>query len=304
MSSEQTEGDKTPSKPWRFISIIFTVGVSVPVLISSYLLLYNNVSTKSDQRFTEDLSRATTDAMLWAVDNEKNLLGGLGYINIELLRMLQDCSDLRYTPAFDNIIKKFMASNAKPECDKAMLDPNWPIDTDEINEVFDELIIDYQWELYALSPGKISANPKELDFFNPNRWQGRQLTHQLWGLILYRERNECGREVDVLIEHLCDRLSAELNFDISVVDIYIQKVAFVLKAGHPEKIRRRWIERIIENQNFDGGWDDKWLCFTSTRRPRFRRVNSNQHASIQAFWVLCQVRYRYPDLFGVNPEYN
>ena len=284
----------------RLILIPVVFGISITVI----LLLYNNISLKSDQRFTGELNNATTQAMLWAIDNERNILGGIGYVNVSLLRMIQDCNKLKYTPTFNKIINKYMASNTKPDFKKAILDPDWPIDEGEINRVFKELVIDYQWETYVLSPEKVSADPEELDFFDPDRWQGRQLTHQLWGLILYRERNECGREVDVLIEHLCDRLSSELNTDVPVVDIYIQKVAFILKAGHPEKIKRRWIERIIENQNFDGGWDDKWLCFTSTLRPRFRRVKSNQHASIQALWVLYQIRYRYPNLFGVHPGFN
>lgn len=286
---------------WRVVIISFIGGT---IILLSCSWLYNNISIKSDQRFTSDLNHATTNAKFWVMENQRSILGGAGHINIELLRMLQDCHTLQNTPVFDNIIQTFMAGNAKPECDKAMLDPDWPIDSNEIKALFNRLIIDYQWELYALAPEKVPADSEKLDFFNPDRWQGRQLTHQLWGLILYRERNEYGPEIDDVVEHLCERLSAELTFDISVVDIYIQKIAFVLKAGHPEKIKRRWIERIIENQNFDGGWDDRWFCFTSGRRPKFGRVSSNQHASIQGLWALYQVKYRYPDFFGVQPELN
>ena len=88
------------------------------------------------------------------------------------------------------------------------------------------------------------------------------------------------------------------------MDIYIQKVTFVLRAGHPEKIRRRWIERIIENQREDGGWNDRWFCFTSGRRPVFKAPVplSDQHATLQAITALYMVRYKYPEYYGLKKQ--
>jgi hypothetical protein len=88
------------------------------------------------------------------------------------------------------------------------------------------------------------------------------------------------------------------------VDIYIQKIAFVLYAGYPEKIRRRWVERVTANQRTDGGWNDRWLCFDSRKRPVFslKQSSSDQHATVQALWLLCQVKYRYPEYFGLPPS--
>lgn len=291
---------KSPRKRRRLILVV-TIGIGLPIVLILYLLIYNNVSLQSQKGFTKDLDSATSKAMLWAIDNERNLLGSTGFINTALLRMLHDCNGLRHTPAFDRMIEHYMACAVKYEFRKAELDPDWPIDEVQINEAFnEESEIDYKWMIYALAPEKIDVHPEALDFFNPDSWQGRKLTHQLWALELYRERNESGKDIDELIEHLCDRLASQLNTDIHVVDIYIQKVAFILKAGHPEKIKRRWIECIIDNQNPDGGWDDRWFCFTSDRRPQFGRTQSNQHASIQALWVLYQTKYRYPEVFGVQ----
>ena len=121
-------------------------------------------------------------------------------------------------------------------------------------------------------------------------------------MIYLRERTTNNTSLNGLIEHLSDRIAKELNLNIAVVDIYIQKVAFVLKAGFPEKIRMRWIERIIENQHYDDGWNDRWFCFTSQRRPmlKLHTVPTDRHATIQALWLLYQVKYRYARHFGIE----
>lgn len=119
-----------------------------------------------------------------------------------------------------------------------------------------------------------------------------------------RERRQGDQEIEPLVEHLCNRLTDELTCDMAVVDVYIQKNAFTLRAGYPEKINRRWIERIIENQQDDGGWNDRWLCFrsyTERRRPDFSSYPpSNPHATVQALWLLYQVKHRYPEHFGLR----
>ena len=67
-------------------------------------------------------------------------------------------------------------------------------------------------------------------------------------------------------------------------------------------IRRRWVERIIANQMPDGGWNDRWFCFDSGRRPvfGFARPPSDQHATIQAVMALYLVKHRYAEQFGVK----
>lgn len=89
-----------------------------------------------------------------------------------------------------------------------------------------------------------------------------------------------------------------------MVDIYIQKVAFILMADHPEKVRIRWIEKIIANQQPDGGWNDRWYCFSSSRIPIFNFATppSDQHPTIQAMAALYLVKYRYPEQFGLKKD--
>ncbi|MHC4156757.1 MAG: hypothetical protein ACYST6_17825 [Planctomycetota bacterium] len=139
--------------------------------------------------------------------------------------------------------------------------------------------------------------------FDPERWQQRKLTHQLDALLMLSKTTGPSEDLDKLIEHLCHRLSRQLTYDIAVVDIYIQKVTFILRAGFPQEIRRRWVERIIANQLPDGGWNDRWLCLTSdSNKPIFalHQPASDQHATLQALTMLYLVRYKYPEHFGLK----
>ena len=182
------------------------------------------------------------------------------------------------------------------------MDPNWPIIEYELKLTFEKESIDNKWILYAIAPELIKATPEEMEMFAPEKWQRRQLTHQLYALTILKNNKGANKKLDKLIEHLCMRLSRELIFDAALVDIYIQKVAFILRAGFPEKIRRRWIERILDNQRTDGGWNDRWFCLQSMRRPVFdmEQPASDQHATVQAVLALYLVRYQYPERFGIE----
>ncbi len=144
-----------------------------------------------------------------------------------------------------------------------------------------------------MAPDQANFNPQESGLFDPDRWQRRRLTHQLDALIKLRETKGQNEDLEKLIRHLSTRINRQLIFNSAVVDIYIQKVLFVLRTGSPEKLRRRWIEKVIANQLPDGGWNDKWFCFTSRRRPTldFKTPPSDQHATIQALTLLYLVKH-------------
>ncbi len=157
-------------------------------------------------------------------------------------------------------------------------------------------MIDNRWLLYSFAPDQAELDAEDLEgLFDADRWHGRKLTHQLISLTRLHEDGGAPPGSEETIAKLCRRLAGQLRLDIAVVDIYIQKIAFVLDAGHGEMINRRWVERVIENQRPDGGWNDRWLrVFTSYRRPALDLADppSNQHATIQALWLLYQVKYR------------
>ena len=265
-------------------------------------LTYNNVSIISDAVFTSRVDTAIESAEKWVENHRIDILEKK---NSSLLKMLSECDEVKANPLFDEIVGSFMATKVHPKCWKRLIDPNWPVNGPELNQTIAKESIDNKWVLYAIATDEAKITPEEMHLFDPQRWQWRQLTHQLNALVTLKKRSgKTDEELDELIEHLCGRLSSELVFDMAVVDIYIQKVAFVLRAGYPEKIRSRWIERIVANQLPDGGWNDRWFCFTSGRRPVFNlsAPPSNQHATVQALTALYLAKYRYPEHFGLKTE--
>jgi len=295
---EKRDGRLKSHRP-HHISILIILILGLTGSLVTVALLYNNISLSSDKAFADSLNASINRAIGWVVMNESKILSNP---NVALLKMLDDCDQMCPNPAFSKLINSFMSRRVRPNCWKALIDPNWPVQQSELNTTIKQESIDNKWILYAIAPEKASVTPGQIGLFDRERWHGRQLTHQLWALIYLRERTTNNTNLNKLIEHLSDRIAKELNLNIAVVDIYIQKVAFVLKAGFPEKIRMRWIERIMENQYYDGGWNDRWFCFTSRRRPvlKLHTVPTDRHTTIQALWLLYQVKYRYAEHFGIE----
>jgi hypothetical protein len=276
--------------------IIFT-GVIVFAAIA-----YNNISLWNDDSFAGRLDSAISHSEKWIQDNRQVILKER---NVALITMLRECNDLKPNPVFGGIVTSFLNEPMThySRCWKSEVDPNRPIDKLELNTAIAKDYIDNKWALYAIAPDKAAVNPEELGLFDPGRWHRRQLTHQLFALTMLRDRQGSNEQLNNLIEHLCGRLNSDTTFCVPVVDIYIQRVTFVLRAGFPQGVRRRWVERIIANQQSDGGWNDRWLCFTTVRRkPIFALAEtpSDQHATVQAILALYLVKYRYPEQFGLK----
>jgi hypothetical protein len=266
-----TEEHKTQkAKPIKRRRILRKVIISVLVLavlmgvFGVGLLVYDNVSLVSDETFAEQIDAAIEGGLAWTKTNKETILEKP---NVGLQKMLKEIDSLKPTPLFSDIVSSFMAAPTRPRCWKRLVDPNWPVNEWELSETIEKEHRDNKWVLYAMAPDKADIKPDQMHLFDPQRWSGRQLVHQLDALIILTRSQGTNEELDKLIEHLADRLSSELIFDIGLVDI--GKVVLVLRAGFPEKIRRRWVERIVAGQMPDGGWDGSLLFFTSDSRPSF-----------------------------------
>ncbi len=82
-------------------------------------------------------------------------------------------------------------------------------------------------------------------------------THQMMAF-RFMQRTECSGDFDVAqaIDKLADYIQYQLYLDPRLVDVYIQRVLMLLESGHKEKVRQRWIYRIVHGANEDGGWGD------------------------------------------------
>jgi hypothetical protein len=248
-----------------FIAVTFVAAVA-----------YNNISLWSDNAFASRLDSAIKNAEKWVEEHRAIILKEK---NVALITMLRECDDIRPNPVFEDIVSSFLNEPMThySRCWKTETDPNRPVIAFELNRAIREDNLDNKWSLYAIASDKAAVNPEELGLFDARRWHRRQLTHQLFALTMLRDRHPASpsaraegggsnERLDKLIAELCERSKTDMTFCLPVVDIYIQRAAFTLRAGFPQKVRRRWVERIIAEQQSDGGWNDRWLCFTTVRR--------------------------------------
>ena len=279
--------------------LVIMVALALASLVGAYL--FNNVSLMSDDGFSARLDESIEQAYQWLTTNRDQL-----QINIALYRMLQDADRLHADPLFEQLVGQILQQELfENNSWKLLLDPSRDFSAFNLNRLIEaeSHYIDNQWILYALAPqrARLPAAAKE-GLFDTEKYRHRQLTHQLWALIHLRAYHGGDDQLDSTIKLLCERMSTIQARSLPTVDIYLQRPAFILMAGHPELVRRRWIERVMAAQLPDGGWNDKWLCFSSgSRRPNFNiDASSNAHASVQGLWLLWQVKYRYPEKFGLN----
>ncbi len=282
-----------------YICLVLIIVISVFFVVA---VAYNNISFWRDKTFASRLDLALKNAEGWV---ETHKLEILEVKNAALLTMLRECNDLHPNSVFSNITTSFLNTSMThySKCMKREVDPNWPITESDLNLTIDNAALDYKWIYYAMAPDKTKFDAEKSGLFDGYRWNRRQLGHQLLALTMLRNRQGANQRLDRLLDILCERTKTDMTFCLPVVDIYIQRVAYVLRAGFPQKVRRRWVERIITEQQSDGGWNDRWFCFTTPRRQfifNFNEMPSDQHATIQAVLALYLVKYRYPEHFGVK----
>jgi hypothetical protein len=154
--------------------------------------------------------------------------------------------------------------------------------------------VDPKWYAYGIAPNQLELTSDELaGLYSPDRYHWGTRLHQLMGLNFYRRFNGSPPEMDRLINHLADRVAQEAHYDFRMNDGYIQRTAFVLAAGRPDLIRRRWVERILDYQKPDGSWDYCWYGWCRGVFEFGFKYNPG-HATVQAAWALAMLKYRYP----------
>lgn len=124
-------------------------------------------------------------------------------------------------------------------------------------------------------------------------------THQMMG---FRFMQRTGCEDPQFVADSINILSAYIKqqstYDFRVVDVYLQRVLMQLDSGHENEINPRWVKRILQQQNADGGWDDfqpllpvgsgKYFGFHA-RGVGIRQPASSFHATAQGVWILAML---------------
>lgn len=279
---------RQPRRRWR--RWLLGAGLLIAALIG-LAYLNNNVAWRPTSRaaFAAQLDRADQDGITWLILSGQDVTQ-----NSALLYMIDDVVRLSGDLGLRRLVESGLRSfGSSPWRRMVQRDAEGHAPTREEWAGLQ----DYQrWFLYAVAPSVASLTEQDrADMFDPVKHRWGSLTHQLFALLLYRERVGRSGDLDALIDRLCERIAAEAAWDIRVTDLYLQRVALLLAAGRPDLVRRRWVERVLVNQQADGGWISSWFglgprLLEFSLEPR----HSNSHTSAQGLWICAMLRYRYP----------
>ena len=250
----------------------------------------------SRQTFLERLDRATRLGTDWMVTSPE---GG----NTALLYMIADMADLSGDRRLRNIVASFLADPRIPSdyVWRRMVNPVANVRAPSRQQL--DAFEDYQrWFLYAVARPDVEITESErAAMFAPDRFMWGSRTHQLLALILYRSRTGNSLQVNDLINHLCEKIALEAHWDVRVTDLYLQRIAFIMAAGRPDLIKRRWVERAITSQTPTGGWVASWYGWgPGLIAFSVQRTVPNSHTTVQGAWILYMLKYRYPDWIERN----
>lgn len=266
--------------------------LSVAVLGVVGLLVHQNASwwapwqRASRRHLDRAIERATERVASWGKET-----------NYALLYMIADIASLSGDQRLRRIVDDFQSDpSLTPEFFWHRLFDTDAVVTPPTRQQLDGLSDYAGWLSFALAPGEVELTAAECAaMFAPDRFSWGSRTHQLLAVMIYRDRVDGSPAVQQLIDHLCVGIAREARWDVRVTDLYVQRLAFILAAGRPDLVRRRWVERVIACQKPSGGWVANW-CGWGPRIMQFRLrpMSPNSHTTIQALWLLSMLKYRYP----------
>jgi len=269
--------------------------VVLVVVLFAVAVLNNNYSPgkRSRAQFNAQLDRAIEASTQWIVQHPDT------YGNPSLMFMVGDMADMSLDPRLRQFVENYVASNRVRIPGRPitwyyarLVDPQArvPMISAEQSGVGWEL----QWDTWATAPDRMLLNPADrADMFSPTKYIWGRRDHQLLALDIYRHFNGQSAELDQAIGPVSEGVARDAHWDFRVTDAYYQRSAFVLGAGRPELIRRRWIERILDYQKADGSWSYCWYGWCRGIFE-FRMQDSDPgHATVQATWALYMLKYRY-----------
>lgn len=151
------------------------------------------------------------------------------------------------------------------------------------------------WTLHAISRREFPlSETQQRDLHSTDRYYAGRATHQLLSLFLLRKYNGGDATLDGEIRQGAVRIAREAALDFRVTDLYLQRIAFLLGAGHADLVKPRWVERMLAAQETDGGWYTGWHGWHSSPYLVDLDGETRAHPTIQALWAVCMLKYRFP----------
>jgi hypothetical protein len=283
--------------PRRGLRIALIAAATVVVFIIVGLLNHNYcVVSQTRSEFESSLDRSLKSAIAYLDSRRMELVQYDA--NAALTYMIRDMTKLIDEKRLETLVEGY--ANKYPNyywLQMVYSEAGKPLDfqvEDLPRSDIGTLSDDQRWFYYVLGGNGITLEDEELDqLMSPTDCVARKLTHQLFALNLLQHRKPDDEELKQLRKTLCERIAKEAKGDIRVCDLLYQRIAFLLMAGREDLIKPRWVEQLIQFQHSDGGWP--YVYRPLVVEAIFGEQPASEHASVQAAWVLCQLKYRYPE---------
>lgn len=274
--------------------VVMAIGLALGLLDNNYSL-----RRTSRQGFDAQLDRAIDSASNWMAGNTDAFEH-----NSAMMFMVADMEkrsgDRRLRAILDDYRKNPYLVNPFQPLDRVwrrIVDPNAPVPKIFIDDS-GVGVPEMHWDAYAMAPDRVELSEADrANMFSPTKYWWGSRHHQLLALEIYRHFGGVSDGLDDTINHLAEKIAFEAHWDFRATDTYIQRSAFILGANRPDLVRRRWIERILDQQNSDGSWSGCWhgWCSEWLLQVDFSRDERRSgHATVQAAWALYMLKYGYP----------
>lgn len=248
------------------IKIVVTVAIMI-LCIYGFLFYQNNRETApvSNDRITQSYEQSVN----WLLNNRTAILNdGNPMLWWMLGESAKISGDLRVQELFDEFLRG-RNRNATYDVWQAFFHPQQFRNAKFSAAEYMPLIEYQQYFLYGLTcSNQLAEEPFIQAQHNPDFcWSGSRairpacVTHQLMG---YRmaQRNQCAIDnLDANIAALQNTLQKQLRYDPRVVDVYVQRVLMLVDSNAGERVNPRWLGRVIDAQQADGGWSDMQPLF-------------------------------------------
>ena len=268
--------------------------------IAYYVYEYSENNKVADWPATSEIQQTFNRSIGWLVaNNSKNINNH----NSALWWMLKETADINDNKKLTDIYQQYKTQYldaSRPNIWTPYFRKYYRPDVPDIT-AFSSYAPYQLFFVYALSCNKelaqeaIIQKQHEANFCGLHYLSPRCVPHQLMSVRLMQERY-CGndKQLAALSQSLQKIIIDELTYDFRVTDSYLQRVLALAEAGNYDAIKPVWLQRIIDAQNEDGGWDDMHpviqlgdaaLGWTSIL-PGYASNESNFHATAQAIWLM------------------
>jgi hypothetical protein len=294
-------------QPKSTIRRLFTCAailVAVVVALLAFAIINNNHSFHQTPRaeFNARVDHAIDTSTNWIVQHPE--IQG----NPPLMFMIGDMAEMSGDPRLQSFIQSYLASPrvklpGRPWtwywahwADAGVPLPGIP------SSVAPRMDLQNRWFTYATAPGRVELDPDDVaNLFSPTKYSwGVRLHLQLIALDMYRHYNGSSPQLEATLIPVTNGVARDAYWDFRVSDSYPQRSAFLLAAGRPELINKRWIERILDRQNPDGSWNYCWYGWCRGIFEFSLSEVDQGHTTVQGAWALYQVKYRYSDWVKQN----